>query len=111
MSKQKLPKQIADLAAFSIKALQGRFEGENFLSVEGEVHGEEDEDQVLALQLSLQVKHPDRLAVAVDPDHVVEGEDVLGHGHPVVEGEQVKAGEVGHLLEMRHIARPSCSKV
>ena len=51
--------QKSHLATLSCKALQGSLQGENLLSVEGEVHGEEDDDEVLALQLSLQVEHPD----------------------------------------------------
>ena len=44
---------MTHLAVFSFKALQGRLQGENFVGVEGEAHGEEDEDDVLALQLNL----------------------------------------------------------
>ena len=82
------------------------------LRVAGKVHGDEDEDEVLALQLSLKVEHLDWLAIPVDPNHAFEGEDVLGNcRRHIVDSQQAKAWEVGrHLLEMRHLARPSCSE-
>ena len=93
------------LTPLSFKAFQGGLEGEDLLRVDGEVHREEEEDEVLALQLSVQVKHPDRVAVAVNSDHAVGGEDILGHRHHVVDVEQPNAREVGHLLEVRHLCQ------
>ena len=98
--------QIDDhLTPLGFKAFQGGLEGEDLLRVDGEVHWEEEEDEVLALQLSVQVKHPDRVAVAVNPDHAVGGEDILGLRHHVVDVEQPNAREVGHLLEVRHLCQ------
>ena len=93
------------LTPLSFKAFQGGLEGEDLLRVNGEVHWEEEEDEVLALQLSVQVKHPDRVAVAVNPDHAVGGKDILGLRHHVVDVEQPNAREVGHLLEVRHLCQ------
>ena len=91
------------LTPLGFKAFQGGLEGEDLLRVDGEVHWEEEEDEVLALQLSVQVKHPDCVAVAVNPDHAVGGEDILGHRHHVVDVQQANAREVGHLFEVRHL--------
>ena len=91
------------LTPLGFKAFQGGLEGEDLLRVDGEVHWEEEEDEVLALQLSVQVKHPDCVAVAVNPDHAVGGEDILGHRHHVVDVQQANAREVGHLVEVRHL--------
>ena len=92
------------LAVLGIKVGEKLAEAGDLLRVNGEVHGEEEDDKVLVIQLRLEVEHLDCLAVSVHPNHLAEGEQVLWLGEAVGDGDQGQAGEVGSVLEVeRHL--------